>query len=101
MKSFVKNDSGFTCSNCGKKVLPLGFTSRNHCPYCLCSLHVDVLPGDRQNSCKGLMVPVAIELNSKKGKVIVHECTICHERKKNVCAPDDNEKKILEIISKF
>ena len=47
-KRFVKNDSGFVCSHCGKKVEPLGYTSRNHCPFCLWSRHVDIFPGDRE-----------------------------------------------------
>ena len=100
MKNFSKNDSGFLCANCNKQVQPLGYSSRNHCPYCLCSLHVDDFPGDRQNTCKGVMKPIAIEMNSKKGKVIVHKCSVCKQIKKNVCALDDNEKLILEIMSK-
>ena len=33
----------FSCANCGKKIHPEGAGSnhRNHCPYCLYSLHVD------------------------------------------------------------
>lgn len=100
MKNFSKNDSGFICNNCKKEVMPLGYTSRNHCPYCLCSLHVDNSPGDRQNSCHGLMVPIGIEISAKKGKVILFKCTKCGEIKKNVSAFDDNEKLILEIMSK-
>ena len=64
--SFKKLDNGFECVNCGKIVKPLGYTSRNHCPHCLCSLHVDVDPGDRANSCKGMMTPIGIEYNAKK-----------------------------------
>ena len=36
-KRFSKNDSGFICEHCGREVPPLGYTSRNHCPYCLWS----------------------------------------------------------------
>lgn len=100
MKNFSKNDSGFVCANCGKDVAPLGYTSRNHCPHCLHSLHVDNFPGDRQNLCKGLMAPVGVELNSKKGKIIIFKCTKCGKTGKNISAPDDNERLILQIISK-
>lgn len=100
MKTFSKNDNSFICVNCGKKVKKLGYTSRNHCPYCLCSVHVDNTPGDRQNSCKGLLEPVDVQINSKKGMVIVHKCSICGEVKKNVSAQDDNQSLILKIISK-
>ena len=42
------NDS-FPCENCGKMITPEGAGThhRNHCPYCLCSIHVDNEPGDR------------------------------------------------------
>ena len=86
--SFKKLDSGFICTNCGKEVPPLKYTSRNHCPYCLCSIHVDIDPGDRANTCKGLLIPTAIEYNSKKGYIIVHKCKICGEIKKNKSAED-------------
>ena len=43
-KRFTKNDDTFICKNCGLEVKPLGYSSRNHCPRCLCSLHVDINP---------------------------------------------------------
>ena len=63
---FVKNDDAFTCVNCKKKVEKLNYTSRDHCPYCLCSVHVDITPGDRKNECKGLLKPICLETNRKK-----------------------------------
>ena len=51
MKRFNELDEGFICENCGKEVTPAGYTSRDHCPYCLYSKHVDINPGDRQNTC--------------------------------------------------
>ena len=94
-KRFTKNDSGFICGNCKKEVAPLGYTSRNHCPFCLYSLHVDVLPGDRANPCMGLMRPIKVDTDPKKGYVIIHECTKCGARGRNKAAheaktqPDD------------
>ena len=41
-RNFVKNDEEFICDNCGKRVPKLGYSSRNHCPYCLHSKHVDI-----------------------------------------------------------
>ena len=78
-KRFKKNDAGFVCSFCGREVLPLGYTSRNHCPFCLCSLHVDLNPGDRQNPCRGLLRPVRALPDAKRGYVIVHRCDKCGE----------------------
>lgn len=85
-KRFTKNDAGFTCLHCGREVPPLGFTSRNHCPYCLYSLHVDVNPGDRLNPCMGLMQPIRTEPHPRKGYLIIHRCTKCGEIGRNRAA---------------
>lgn len=90
-KRFTKNDNGFTCENCGFEVLPLGKTSRNHCPRCLCSLHVDNLPGDRSCTCGGVMKPVFAEPDAKKGYVITHKCTKCGFTGKNRAALTDGK----------
>ncbi len=94
-KRFQKNDDGFICQNCGLAVLPLGYSSRNHCPRCLCSLHVDIHPGDRQNSCRGLLRPVRVLPDSRKGYIIIHRCEKCNATCRNRAAneaavqPDD------------
>lgn len=85
-KRFQKNDAGFICAACGAEVLPLGKTSRNHCPVCLCSLHVDINPGDRQNECRGIMDPVKVETDPKKGFIILHRCRKCGEICRNRAA---------------
>ena len=94
-KRFQKNDSGFICKRCGKEVLPLGYTSRNHCPFCLCSLHVDINPGDRENDCGGILVPFKAEPDPKRGYIIYHRCEKCGAVVRNKSAheakvqPDD------------
>ena len=94
-KRFTKNDSGFICENCGYEVKPLGYTSRNHCPKCLCSKHVDVMPGDRASNCGGVMDPIRVEPDPKKGYVIIHKCDRCGAVVRNKAAheakvqPDD------------
>ena len=70
-------DESFICENCGKEVKPLGYSCRNHCPYCLYSKHVDINPGDRAEECHGLLEPLGIEMSSKKGYVIVYKCKKC------------------------
>ncbi len=87
-KRFQKNDVGFTCINCGFHVLPLGSTSRNHCPRCLCSLHVDINPGDRKNPCRGILRPVAAEPDAKKGFILIQRCEACGEIRRNRAAVD-------------
>lgn len=94
-KRFTKNDAGFICKSCGKEVLPLGYTSRNHCPFCLCSLHVDILPGDRQNPCGGILRPYHADPDPKRGYIIYHRCEKCGAEVRNKAAheakvqPDD------------
>ncbi|MEW6421598.1 MAG: RNHCP domain-containing protein [Deinococcota bacterium] len=83
-------NNAFTCAHCGAAVQPLQNGSvRNHCPECLHSLHVDVLPGDRASDCHGLMVPVAVEQSGKKGWVILHRCQQCGFTGRNKAALDD------------
>lgn len=94
-KRFSKNDSGFICRHCGKEVLPLGYTSRNHCPFCLWSLHVDENPGDRASDCGGELEPVSAVPDARKGYIIIHRCVKCGAIRRNKAAheakiqPDD------------
>ena len=96
MKNFTMRDEGFICAHCKKKVLPLGYTSRDHCPYCLYSKHVDILPGDRKNSCQGLLRPIGIEKFKDTFKII-YQCELCHEKHKNIVAKDDDIEKIISL----
>lgn len=95
---FTEIDEEFICENCGKKVNKLGYSCRNHCPHCLYSKHVDINPGDREEECHGLLKPIDIEINSKKGIVIVFKCEKCGEIRKNVAAEDDDKELIYKIM---
>ena len=103
-KRFSKNDSGFICAHCGFEVKPLGYTSRNHCPKCLCSLHVDVNPGDRACECHGIMHPVKVVTDPKKGYIILHKCSKCGEIHRNKAAHEakiqpDNLKLLISLTA--
>ena len=87
-KRFRKNDEGFICVNCGMAVQPLRSSSRNHCPRCLCSLHVDINPGDRANPCRGVLRPIAAEPDAKKGFILIQRCEKCGEIRRNRAAAD-------------
>ena len=106
-KRFTKNDNSFICANCGKEVEPLGYSSRNHCPFCLWSLHVDVNPGDRANECGGKLEPIQAIPDAKKGFIIVHRCTKCGEIRRNKAAlgegsQSDNRSLIIKLtVAKF
>ena len=94
-KRFKKNDNVFVCLNCVYELKPLGITSRDHCPHCLYSLHVDINPGDRMNTCRGLLRPVQVITDSKKGYIIIYRCEKCNQLVRNKAAypvkdqPDD------------
>ena len=87
-KRFTRIDEGFTCAWCGLEVKPLGRTCRNHCPRCLCSLHLDVNPGDRASGCGGLMKPIAVETDPRRGYIVVHRCETCGAIRRNKAAHD-------------
>lgn len=97
MKQFTKRDEEFICENCEKKVSKLGYSSRDHCPYCLYSKHVDIMPGDREEDCKGLLKPIRVELDSKKGYVIIYKCEKCGAIRKNKAAEDDNKDLLIKL----
>lgn len=96
MKKFNELDEGFICEHCGMEVSALGYTSRDHCPYCLYSKHVDINPGDRANECKGLLIPTGIE-KFKDTYKITYECKKCKTPHKNIVAKDDDMNEIIKI----
>lgn len=100
MKKFNMIDEGFICENCQKKVEPLLYTARDHCPNCLCSIHIDNNPGDRSSICLGILRPIDIEKNKKAEYKIIYKCDKCGIIKKNIMAKDDNFDKIIEVMQK-
>ena len=97
MPNFEKRDEEFICEHCGRQVLPLGYTSRDHCNHCLYSKHVDKNPGDRAEECRGKLVPIAVKNDAKKGYVIIYQCEKCGAIRKNIAAKDDNMKLIIKL----
>ena len=95
-------NQGFKCGECGSAIFPLKNGSyRNHCPFCLYSLHVDIQPGDRNNTCRGLMKPIGVKKTSKKGMQIIHECTICKGISVNKIAENDLQPDDIDGILKL
>ena len=96
MKKFTMIDEKFKCENCGITVNKLNYTARDHCPQCLYSKHVDIMPGDRQNNCLGLMMPINIEKYKNTYKII-YKCLKCGQIHKNIMANDDNYDLIINL----
>jgi len=93
-KRFQRNIEDFICEKCGFEVEGNGFT--NHCPECLWSKHVDKNPGDREETCGGLMKPVGTEGTQAK-YFLLYSCEKCSLRNKNRVAENDNFDKVLEV----
>ena len=90
-------NNSFICKKCGKYVKEAKGTVRDHCPFCLYSLHVDISPGDRQCKCNGLMKPIGYKI--KKGKIsILYKCLKCGYKHYNKAAPDDDIEKLKLLI---
>ena len=94
MRQFQRKKEDFVCEHCGTKVTGNGYT--NHCPNCLYSKHADVGPGDRAESCGGLMEPIDLEL--KDGKyILVHRCQKCGFIRRNKVCDGDNFEAVLAL----
>ncbi|MEI6843317.1 MAG: RNHCP domain-containing protein [bacterium] len=95
-QTFIKNKEDFVCEKCGFAVQGNGYT--NHCPQCLWSKHVDVHPGDRAESCGGMMEPIRVEV--KKGEyTIIHKCERCGLERPNKAVKDDNFQMLVQILA--
>lgn len=62
----IARDEAFDCDFCGRPVPPHGRTARDHCPFCLRSVHVDVIPGDRAAGCGGRLDPIDVALGGDR-----------------------------------
>lgn len=95
-KNFIRKQEDFVCAVCNTKVKGTGYT--NHCPNCLFSLHVDeIIPGDRQSKCRGVMEPIRAEIEGGE-YTIIHKCRKCKKTIKNKTSKEDNFDEIIKII---
>jgi len=91
---FQRKIEDFTCAHCSTRVIGTGYT--NHCPKCLWSRHVDVNPGDRDESCNGMMEPLRIE-QEKRREVVVQRCQLCGVERKNSIVKEDDREVVLAV----
>src|SRR5262245_29602543 len=84
----------FACCHCGEQVLETapGTKNRNHCPWCLWSLHVAEGQDqhDRDSACRSPMEPIAISAQKDGEWSVVHRCTNCGVVRTNRIAGDDD-----------
>ena len=93
-KKFQRRMENFSCQHCGAFVIGNGYT--NHCPHCLWSRHLDTYPGDRLESCGGLMEPVLLEGSSPQYRIL-HKCVDCGAERVNTVTPDDSTEAIINL----
>ena len=86
----IARDEDFSCAHCGQEVRRHGRTARDHCPTCLRSLHVDRVPGDRLETCRGILDPTRIERTGDK-VVLVYACRTCAAVRRNQAILDGVE----------
>jgi len=75
-KNPIHLNETFACIFCNTEI-PLPKSGiRDHCPHCLRSRHVDIVPGDRAATCRGRMEPTQFDLVG--GVVwIEYHCSAC------------------------
>jgi hypothetical protein len=95
--AFKRTKEDFVCERCGFNVAGSGYT--NHCPKCLWSKHVDVDPGDRAETCGGMMEPVAVEGTVARYR-LVHRCKKCRVERRVDVSPSDDTETLLALAGK-
>ena len=74
-----------------------GTMHRNHCPWCLWALHVDIRMGDRLSGCRGGMDPIAIAVRKDGEWALVHCCRKCGKLATNRIAGDDSPLLLISL----
>ena len=94
MRKFTRTIEDFVCGHCGARVKGNGYT--NHCPNCLWSKHVDINPGDRQNTCGGMTEPVGVDIDHGE-YIIIHKCQNCGAIKRCKTTSNDNTDALINL----
>lgn len=92
--NFKRTKEDFDCEHCGFHVKGTGYT--NHCPQCLWAKHVDIFPGDRSESCQGMMRPISSEYKAGKWYVL-QKCIVCGKVWKNELSEGDNFDVLIDL----
>ena len=95
-------DEHFICKACGAEVSFYGggTQNRNHCPKGLCSIHLDIVPGDRSADCGGIMDGIAVWVRKDGEWAVIHRCRRCGTLSSNRIAADDSMLKLMSIAAK-
>lgn len=98
-RRFQRCIENFVCEWCNASISGDGYT--NHCNVCLYSKHVDNNPGDRQASCRGLMMPVQILIKGGQPHSIIHRCKKCGFERPNKLSEIDSRDVIFLVAASY
>ncbi len=107
-------EQSFTCVHCGLPVScapdASGVQSRNHCPICLSSRHMDWrTPGDRMATCRAPMEPIGLTTKRSRNKyarerdgelMLIHRCASCGKLVINRVAADDDAERLFALFER-
>lgn len=95
-KNPIHRNESFDCVYCHQHVPVAQSKIRDHCPFCLRAIHIDVVPGDRAATCLALLVPVALD---KQGDQvwISYKCSACPHEYRVRSHPEDRIPLSLSI----
>ena len=98
----AERSASYTCAACGQDIPAAapGTRYRNHCPHCLCSVHLDEVPGDRAAHCGGVMEAVGVWVREGGEWALIHRCKVCGAFHSNRIAADDNPALLLQLAAK-
>ncbi|TVQ90147.1 MAG: RNHCP domain-containing protein [Deltaproteobacteria bacterium] len=94
----IARDEAFVCAHCGHQVEAHGRTARDHCPRCLRSVHVDIVPGDRAAGCGGVLDPVCVETRGSR-LTIHYRCRRCAAARVNRAILDGDDPDDWDLLS--
>lgn len=60
---------------------------------------MDINPGDRAETCHGVLEPIRVEPDSKKGYIIIFRCKKCGAIRRNKAAKDDNIDLLIKLTA--
>ncbi len=92
----IHRNEKFDCLYCQKEVPYCSTKIRDHCPFCLRSLHVDITPGDRAADCGGILEPSSFFLT---GGILYIEyvCVQCQYEYRIRAHPEDQIPHSLSV----
>ena len=92
----IYRNEAFQCVYCCRYVPLYRSKIRDHCPFCLRSIHVDNTPGDRAANCGFVLQPTGFFMQADE-LYIEYQCTGCEHRYRVRSHPEDQIPPSLSV----